>query len=1565
MSKRRSERRRVGFREDPADREDNAPDTSYMMLDESVAAKLPPPAAESSADKDGNGNFRKFSAREIAHMADEGMKRGAKFREMAVNRAAAYAAGAAAGARKRQSTHKVPFLTSLPGFGGRRAPTEVDSSRDGVAGSGNPGDDDGDGDDSGDPENNGFIPPSSPSGGRDANVAPRVVYINEESKNKDFASNYIATTKYNLLTALPLFLFEQFSRFSNAYFLFVGILFAIDAITPVFTVGRYATFWVLSIVITISGIKEAIEDLRRYREDRRLNGCPVRILGSAKPKDRWDAVKVGDLLKISEKDALPADIALVATSSPDGLAHIETKQLDGESNLKVKVVPPGVQDAFRSETVSLKTRGRIECEQPNDRLYKFVGRLIITEYPPLGTDETDKDKDESLEALPLGAPVKLNEPVPLGPENLLIRGSSLRNTEWALGVVVNTGRDTKLMQNVKPRPRKASRLERSTNMNYFYVVALQLAIVIALTIRAHQSCLGLHRNNNPWYLGSEPTSSAPEDPCSARMSLINFFRFFVVFAQLIPISMYVSLEMVRGFQVYFIENDNKMKDHQTGTKAEVRTSCLNEDLGVVHYVFTDKTGTLTANRMDFKKCSLHDKVYEWAQVSEAGTTSMGDLQNALQAGPESSAVRNFSVEELDTADKALRLLAICHSVVADHPEEHEAEIEEMAVSTPRSRGMRLKWLNRRRRSSDSHDYNRNQGFASTHGSSNTIEPSRNDSFNSEPFMQPVDDGDNVDRAIDNLPEDDPMALEAAPTPLNTTDLLYQASSPDEAALVSAARAHGYTFVARLSQSITIEVHGRVEHHQLLEIIEFDSTRKRMSVVTKDPEGKIRLYTKGADAVIFERLAPGQSSEATEQHLHDFAVEGLRTLCLAYADLDRDWFEDWHMRYKEASGSVHNREENLAVLVDELEHDLKLLGATAIEDKLQDGVPKTLRKLEKAGVKIWVLTGDKQETAINIGLSCGVIDDAMDVVIVNADNREDTSAQIDRAIGRWSALLQDSSMTRKLGVVCDGQTLHYALEPVLQRKLITVLRMARTVIACRVSPKQKTELVELVRRFDNTKITLAIGDGANDVGMIQAAHVGIGIVGLEGQEAKLASDYSIGQFRFLAPLMLVHGRWSYKRLSKMILYYIYKNVVLNLCELYWATNTSFSGQPLFDPWVLGIYNLLITSLPPIFLGILDQELTADYALMFPEVYRKGQRNTAYSTRVFLSWLTASLWQSALIYYVSYWGFGDLPTVNGQHLGMWAFGVVVFTVVVVDTHIMLLVYQSAWTKFTMGFFLLSLLSWFVVGPIYTSKTIALTAGMSPPMYNVVNRIFAEPRFWFVLFICPILCASPTLLWKYKKRRSRPNMKMLVQELISSGKTREEITGELPKPLRRVPSYDPSAAGTPTGQVQFMHDGERRYMFSGFNFDNDESEIVLRRGFEMARGARRRRMRFLKRAGSDTELDVEGVKSALKESPRVQRRAVTRNALEDEFDDERFELGDRPIYERRPRPPRYPLEESPPSAPHPPRLERAGARGAASTSAHRRAMSDGAVLAESQFERLEHDRHSADFGSDSEGN
>lgn len=1538
------EKRRVGFRiapspEDPT----NLPNTSYMMLRDADAERIAERATvrESAPHRDLENEdaaqtaskFPKLSARELAGMADKSIQKASVIGERAVTRAA----GLAAPAVKRVG--RLPSLAALTGFGGKRAPIDpAEGTTAGGAGGGGGG-----GDPSASRGSTGHIPGLRRRGNVDS--AARVIYINDETKNSHFISNYVSTTKYSLWTALPMFLLEQFSRFSNFYFLVVGIGYTIDAVSPIFTVGRYSTLWVLAVVVIISGVKEGLEDYHRYREDRRVNRAVAHVIGSNQAEDLWASVRVGDIIKVFEKEQLPADIVLVGSSSDEGLAYIETKQLDGESNLKVKVVPQAISPAFKTESAALLTKGRIECEAPNDRLYKFNGRMILESTPSDSASPRFGDKSDDSEH------VALNEPISIGPENLLIRGSSIRNTSWVMGIVVNTGRDTKLMQNVKPRPRKNSRLERETNRHYFMTLALQIAIIIALTIRSSQVCSSLFDEENDrfaWYL-------LERKGCGGADSFLRLFTFFITFAALIPISLYVSMEIVRWFQVYFIEHDKTIIDPETDVKTEVRTSNLNEELGVVHHVFTDKTGTLTANRMEFKKCSILGRVYEMSDVLNAGATSMQELKDALQAGPESSAVRNFTVAELEAADMAFRLLSMCHSVVAESSPESDVAGSRSNTDEAGSNGgtaARQGRLRRRR-----HRGNGDIGDGSdahAPGSGQEEDGFRGRSRQSSSLASGSAGGSENDgnrRYSSSLHGSD----------VGAGTIHYQASSPDEAALVSAAREQGFTYISRSNRHTVIDVFGRQENHELLETIEFDSTRKRMSVISRDPDGKVRIYTKGADAIIFARLAPEQSADATEQHLHEFAVEGLRTLCLAYADLDDLWFEDWHRRYKRAASELTNREEAVAAVTDEIERGLTLIGATAIEDKLQEGVPETLKKLEQAGVKIWVLTGDKQETAINIGLSCGAIDEGMDVVIINEDNLEDTAAQIDRALGRWSAMRamrSETSAERKLGLVIDGQTLHYALEPELQKKFIVVTRMARSIIACRVSPKQKTEMVELVRKHEQDQVTLAIGDGANDVGMIQAAHVGVGIVGLEGQEAKLASDYSIGQFRFLARLMLVHGRWSYKRLSKMVLYTIYKNATLTLCELYWASFSAFSGQPLLDPWMGGLYNLFLTSLPPIVLGVFDQELSAEYALAFPEIYAKGQRNTAYNFRVFFSWLMSALWQSAVIFFVCYWGFGDKPTANGQLLGMWSFGTVVFSVVIVTVHIMLLVYQSSWTKLTIGLYLASFFSWFLLGPLFSWRPIALTSRLSPPLYAVTHRIFADPRFWFVTMLAPVLCVSPSLLWKYSKRRRRPNMKMLVQELLRSGKTREQITGEPQKPLFRTPSYDPSRPATPSGPVTFVVKGEREYLFSGFNFDAGESGAVLRHAFHSSRGVRRKRMRVLKRAGSDTELDVEGVKTAVVDSPQYFSR-MTGEWVKSNGEGYAAEVtnADMPVPGHRSRHRRV-LEDRTGTGDAPMLLQTTlrdttdseGRQGAG----HRRAVSDGAVLVEDRYARLDQQHH-----------
>lgn len=404
---------------------------------------------------------------------------------------------------------------------------------------------------------------------------------------------------------------------------------------------------------------------------------------------------------------------------------------------------------------------------------------------------------------------------------------------------------------------------------------------------------------------------------------------------------------------------------------------------------------------------------------------------------------------------------------------------------------------------------------------------------------------------------------------------YKAQSPDEAALVATARDLGFTFVAREQDNVIVDIMGEQKTMILLNVLEFNSTRKRMSVIMRSPQdGKVILLCKGADSVIYERLSKGLEElddeaskrqlkvrEETLQHLATFANEGntnikkrkqctncltgLRTLCIASRVIEEDEYQQWAARYKAASNSIRNREEQIEQVCEEIESSLTLIGGTAIEDKLQEGVPDTIALLAQSGIKIWVLTGDKVETAINIGFACNLLTHEMLLISINAKSEEDTMDQLQKALLE----VREKSESEPCALIIDGESLKYALEKDDCRlKLLSLGTQCRAVVCCRVSPMQKAKVVNLVKKGLKV-MTLAIGDGANDVSMIQEANVGIGISGEEGRQAVMASDYAIAQFRYLGKLLLVHGRWSYLRTSEMILTFFYKNIMWTLV-LFW-------------------------------------------------------------------------------------------------------------------------------------------------------------------------------------------------------------------------------------------------------------------------------------------------------------------------------------------------------------------------------------------------------------------------------
>jgi len=349
------------------------------------------------------------------------------------------------------------------------------------------------------------------------------------------------------------------------------------------------------------------------------------------------------------------------------------------------------------------------------------------------------------------------------------------------------------------------------------------------------------------------------------------------------------------------------------------------------------------------------------------------------------------------------------------------------------------------------------------------------------------------------------------------------------------------------------VQGEDRNYQVLNTLEFNSTRKRMSAIIRMPDGKIKLFCKGADSMIYSRLAKGQQQElrkATAEILEVFAREGLRTLCVAERDLTEEYYQDWSRDHDFAAQALQNREERLEEVADRIERDLMLIGGTAIEDRLQDGVPDTIALLGTAGIKLWVLTGDKVETAINIGFSCNLLSNEMELILIDLPEAtiDDAGKVLDQHLKTFNLTGSDEELAEARNnheppeathaLVIDGESLKLVLSDELQQRFLLLCKQCKSVLCCRVSPAQKAAVVALVKNGLNI-MALSIGDGANDVAMIQEADVGVGIAGEEGRQAVMSSDYAIGQFRFLQRLVLVHGRWSYKRLAGMTGNFFYK------------------------------------------------------------------------------------------------------------------------------------------------------------------------------------------------------------------------------------------------------------------------------------------------------------------------------------------------------------------------------------------------------------------------------------------
>ena len=882
----------------------------------------------------------------------------------------------------------------------------------------------------------------------------------------EFCDNTQTNTKYTVLSFIPRNLWEQFSRPLNQYFLFIACLQLIPSITPV---NPLTTWLPLLVIFGITTGKEAVDEYGRAVADRAANSRVYTVVrrGGARQAVASRDIHVGDVLLLSNDDEVPADCVLLGSSEPrTGACFLQTTNLDGESNLKPRsplpATLPGGPDWGELDAV-------VTAPPPDDKLYSFDAVLTLK-----------------------GARHALSS------TQLLLQATHVRNTEWVAGLVVYAGGDTKY-GNSRQRPAtKYTRTDDFVSLVTGVIFALQLGLVVVFGALGNAWSV-----SGAWYL-LPPTDAPWWTPfvIPARFLLLN--------STIIPISLKLSLDLCKAFYAYLVVRDVSLYDASSDTPAGANSSSLGENLGQVTHVLSDKTGTLTENRMVLRAVMTGGVVYR--DLDSQG----GDALRAAASG----AVTSVGPSPLEL----LRCIALNNDVV--------------------------------------------------------------------------------------------------PVVAAGGERTYRASSPDEEALVKGAATLGVALVHRAGDEVVLEVGGVREAYTQLGVLAFDSDRKRMSVLVQrvvngQAVGSPRLYCKGADDVMMQRLAgAGQASLLETQAEVDAAADiGLRTLVYAFRDVPLPFANSFLAAVAEAGAVLTSRSAALEAVYTSMEAEMLLTGATAIEDKLQEGVPDTVAALQAAGIRVWMLTGDKFSTALTIARNCKLTEPGAYIVEVDGDSHPTVEASLSTAHRALSAVGHSLDYTeQRQGVLrgvaaklssCDhppsrppsaavvrawpegprrpprgipgqsadspppydaergsgkppgwrqpytliirGASLAHVLSQPSSRTLFGGIACgASAVIACRVTPRQKADLVTLVAAAGH--LTLAVGDGGNDVAMIQAAAVGVGILGQEGLQAARAADYTLPGFKGLGRLLLVHGRNAYYRTSLVVLYSFYKSFTFCAIQL---------------------------------------------------------------------------------------------------------------------------------------------------------------------------------------------------------------------------------------------------------------------------------------------------------------------------------------------------------------------------------------------------------------------------------
>eukprot|EP00808_Paulinella_micropora_P013493 g57589.t1 len=1233
-----------------------------------------------------------------------------------------------------------------------------------------------------------------------------------------YPNNYVITSSYTVLTFLPKNLLEQFQNVANIYFLLVGILQMIPSVST--TKGVPTMYQPLIFIVFVSGLRAAVEDYSKHISDAKRNSYKYSVIRGKTAKDvNSGNLAVGDIVKVRNNDMFPADMIFLGSSLPHGHCFIDKANLNGETCLEIKNSVKETKSIFANEKSITQWRASVSYEPPNGTFDSFRGILQFG-----------------------GLTLSLDGKV------LLMREEVLRNTEYVWGLVVYTGNDTKIQKSNSSGEAakvKVSRIMRNVNNYLKWMLLFQVALCLIAGVIAG---LNAGDDESAWYL--------PHDTEPALAGFLAFWSWFILLSQMVPISLIVSSEMCKFILSMFISWDLNLYWPPIDKPCKVNNSTIHEDLGLVDYVFSDKTGTLTQNKMQFRYLLMDHGNYgsKMTEIAKAVINRKQELKQRTEKGD----------AYVPPVVKPWTKLVAAMERVRDDPVAAAAEGIAINEFTNQEREEILNVLYGPRPSKVSKEiWAANQEELTQYmrhlALSNTIEPYEKDG-----------------------------------------ELKFQAESAEELAMVQFAQSVG--FVKRKQNPTILEIHiydhklqrtGEVktEEYRHIATFGFTSQRARVTVIyQREWDKKLVAMCKGQDTVLLPLIEKYERTDALLHELKELCNNGLRTLVMSHKELPVGWWDRYAQEYKRVvsldetdtakghptkcrSRQCHKCIQHEFFETVEKAAQLGYLGCMGLEDQLQPLVPECIRDCLAAGIKVWMITGDKLEAAKNIGLACNLIDADMEPSIGPEDSVQEVmkafqGSRLLQITGQWASLVHnedelgkmfdmfdsDDSKTLTLSElnVClealnfskteqiyelfskgdldqDGITkaqfidlirsaqltpyeavkydidesinrymeikdhsaypvsmlvnrdafhvlfakdpttnMHVQGQPCteadmedLREKFFLLASVSKSVVFARAEPAMKKRMVTEIQARIPKAVTLAIGDGANDTDMITAAHVGVGIAGVEGTAAVNSADYAIGTFMMLHTLLFVQGYWNYHRITELVYFIFYKACLLAVTGYFFGWFSRFSGQQFFNDPIYQVYNVCLTAFPIMALAISDQRLDHATLQNNPIAYAEA-KGRAFRLKGFFSWIFRAFLHGFICFFIPYIALNEdivgWKKTNGWTHGLWYNSTVVYITICIMPNILVLfsvVTINAIMWLALGVSFLCIFSLILIANILLDY--------NPDLYGVVNLLLVSPHVWLIFLLA---CVSPILLellFRGLYRDLRPSYSQILQERI----------------------------------------------------------------------------------------------------------------------------------------------------------------------------------------------------------